>query len=193
MPKKPTKTKAMRPATSKTSRPATSKTPRPVTSKPPRPATRTVVIFGLDKERKPHAARFTGENDALLAKAAAVMGMRLAVPVSKRHFEIVGKLPAGKIHATGDGLVPNVDQPLYDQIISLVGGDPGAITASLPKSPAQLAPGHLVIAQATVEDGWWPAIVIKRSSEAVTLRWRDFPGEPELVRPISALALLNTD
>ena len=150
-------------------------------------------MFGLDKERKPHAARFTGENDALLAKAAAVMGMRLAVPVSKRHFEIVGKLPAGKIHATGDGLVPNVDQPLYDQIISLVGGEPGAISTSLPKSPAQLAPGHLVIAQATVEDGWWPANIIKRSSEAVTLRWRDFPGEPEIVRPISALALLNTD
>lgn len=54
-------------------------------------------MFGLDKERKPHAARFTGENEALLAKAAAAMGFRLAVPVTKKHFEITNKLPVGKI------------------------------------------------------------------------------------------------
>jgi hypothetical protein len=150
-------------------------------------------MFGLDKDRKPHAARFIGENEGLLAKAAGVMGMRLAVPATKKHFEIVNKLPVGKIHATGSGLVPAVEQTIYDQIISLVGGEPGAISTPLPKSSAQLGPGHLVIAQASVEDGWWPAVVIKRSSEAVTLRWRDFPGEPEIVRPISALALLNAD
>jgi len=150
-------------------------------------------MFGLDKDRKPHAARFMGENEALLAKAAAAMSFRLAVPVSKKHFEITNKLPVGKIHATGNGLVPNVDQPLYDQIISLVGGDPGAISASLPKSLAQLAPGHLVIAQDTVEDGWWPAVVTKRSNDIVTLKWRDFPGGSEIVRPISTLALLNID
>ena len=159
-----------------------------------RTVTKTVIMFGLDKDRKPHAARFTGENETLLAKAAAVMGMRLAVPTTKKHFEIVNKLAVGKIHATGNGLVPTVEQTVYDQIISLVGGELGAISTSLPKSAAQLAPGHLVIAPAaTVEDGWWPAIIIKRSSEAVTLKWRDFPGEPEMVRPISALALLNAD
>ena len=80
------------------------------------------------------------------------------------------KLPVGTIHATGNGLVPAVDQQLYDQISALVGGEPGVISASLPKSSAQLAPGHLVIAQATVEDGWWPAIIIKKSSEAVGRR-----------------------
>lgn len=166
---------------------------KPVKPKSKQPASKTIIMFGLDKERKPHAARFTGENDALLAKAACAMGMRLAVPVTRKHFAVVNKLPVGKIHATGSGLVPNVEQQLFDQINSLVGGEPGTISPSLPKSTAQLAPGHLVIAQATVEDGWWPAIVIKRSSEAVTLKWRDFPSEPEIVRPISALALLNTD
>lgn len=166
---------------------------KPVKPKAKQPASKAIIMFGLDKERKPHAARFAGENEALLAKAAGAMGMRLAVPTSKKHFEIVNKLPVGKIHATGSGLVPSVDQQLYDQISSLLGGELCAISASLPKSSAQLAPGHLVIAQATVEDGWWPAIIIKKSSEAVTLKWRDFPGEPEIIRPISALALLNSD
>lgn len=156
-----------------------------------RPAARTVIMFGLDKERKPHAARFTGENDSLLARAAAAMGMRLAVPISKKHFEVVSKLPTGKIHATGSSLVPNVDQKLYDQIISLVGGEPGTISQSLPKSWTELLPGHLVLAQDGVEDGWWEAIVTKKSAEALTLRWRDYPGQPEFVRPIAAVALLK--
>lgn len=173
-------------------RPTKSKT-RPATSKTTRPKAQTIIMFGLDKERKPHAARFSGENDGLLAKAAAAMGMRLAVPITKKQLEVVSKLAVGKIHATGNSLVPIVDQAVYDQINSLVGGEPGVTAASLPKSAAQLAPGHLVIAQATVEDGWWPAVIVKRSSDAVTLKWRDFPSEPEIVRPISALALLNTD
>ena len=164
-----------------------------VKPKAKQPAPKTLIMFGLDKDRKPHAARFSGENEALLAKAAGSMGMRLAVPSTKKHFEIANKLPLGKIHATGSGLVPIVDQQLYDQIGSLVGGDTGVITASLPKSATQLAPGHLVIAQATVEDGWWPAVVLKRSNDAVTLKWRDFPGEPEIIRPIGALALINAD
>lgn len=148
-------------------------------------------MFGLDKERKPHAARFTGENDALLAKAATVMGMRLAVPVTRKHFEVVGKLPVGKIHATGNGLVPSVDQKQYEQIISLVGGEPGVISHALPKSWTELVPGQLVLAHWGIEDGWFEAVISKKATDSVTLRWRDYPSEPEFVRPIGALALLH--
>ncbi|WP_338821865.1 hypothetical protein WDM22_33015 [Bradyrhizobium septentrionale] len=165
----------------------------PTNPKPKTPVAKTVILFGLDKDRKPRAARFTGENEALLARAAATMGLRLAVPASKKHFEIVNKLPAGRIHASGTGLVPAVDQQLYDQINALVGGDPGTISTSLPKSWAQLAPGHLVLAQATVDDGWWPAIIAKRTNDTLTLKWRDYPSEAEIVRPVRSVALLTID
>ncbi|MBR0939239.1 hypothetical protein [Bradyrhizobium jicamae] len=165
----------------------------PTKLKANKPAGKTVIMFGLDKDRKPQAARFTGENEALLARAAATKGLRLAVPATRRHFEVVNKLPAGRLHANGNGLVPNVDQHLYDQINSLVGGDPGTISASPPKSWAQLAPGHLVIARATADEGWWPAIITKRSNDTLTLKWRDYPSESEIVRPVSSVALLNND
>lgn len=174
-------------------KPTKPKTKTPAAKTAAKPALKTIVMFGLDVERKPHAAKFTDENEALVAKAAAAMGLRLAVPSAKKHFEIVDKLPAGRIHATGNGLVPIVAQQLYDQINALVGGEPGTISASLPKSVAQLAPGHLVIAQETIADGWWPAIVIRRSADTLTLKWRDDSSEPEFVRPISAVALLNAD
>ncbi|WP_338834095.1 hypothetical protein [Bradyrhizobium septentrionale] len=164
---------------------------KPKTTK--KPSAKTVIMFGLDKDRKAHAARFTGENEALLARAAAAMGLRLAIPATRKHFEIANKLPAGRIHATGNGLVPSVDQQLYDQINSLVGGEPGAISTSLPKTWPQLAPGHLVIAQDTVDDGWWPAIITKRSNDTLTLKWRDYPSASEFVRPASSVALLNSD
>lgn len=174
-------------------RPTKFKAPKPATSKTPRAKTRTVIMFGVDKERKPHAARFTGEIDAVLARAAAAMGMRLAVPVTKKHFEVVGKLPVGKLHATGNGLVPNVDQKVYDEIIAMVGGDSGLISSTLPKSWKELVPGHVVLAQDGLEDGWWEAIITKKSADALTLRWRDYPGQSEFVRPIAAVALMNTD
>ncbi|MBR0795649.1 hypothetical protein JQ615_09640 [Bradyrhizobium jicamae] len=157
------------------------------------PAGKTVIMFGLDKDRKPLAARFTAENEALLARAALTKGLRLAVPATKKHFEVVNKLPAGRLHASGNSHVPSVDQHLYDQINSLVGGDPGTISAPPSKSWAQLAPGHLVIAQATADDGWWPAIITKRSNDTLTLKWRDYPSESEIARPVSSVALLNND
>ena len=96
---------------------------KPAKAKPKKPrAAKTVIVLGLDKDKKPHAARFLGENDALLARAAACLGFRLAVPSTRKHFEIVGKLPPGRIHATGNGVVPTVDQQLYDQVNSLIGG-----------------------------------------------------------------------
>ncbi|WP_166308728.1 hypothetical protein [Bradyrhizobium sp. 2S1] len=166
---------------------------KPTRPKAKKPSAKTIIMFGLDKDRKPHAARFIGENEALLARAAGAMGLRLAVPVTGKHLEIANKLPAGRIHATGNGLVPNIDQQTYDQINTLVGGEPSTISAVLPKTWSQLAPGHLVIAQDTVDDGWWPAIITKRSNDMLTLKWRDYPSASEFVRPVSSVALLNSD
>lgn len=167
--------------------------PKPQKPAPPKVSKNTVVLFGLDEESKPRAARFTDESDALLNKAAAAMGLRLAVPESSQHFELVNKLPVGRLYATGKGFVPNVSKEIYDLIVAAVGGEPGTISTALPKSWDDLTPGHLVVAQDSVANGWYPAVITKRHEDTLTLRWRDFPGQPEVIRPITAVALLKHD
>ena len=145
---------------------------KPAKPKPPKkPAAKghtTVVLYGLDEDSKPRAARFIDENEAILTKAAAAMGMRLAIPETPQHFELVHKLPAGRLYTTGKGFVPSVSQDIFDQLVSAVGGEPDTITKALPKTWDELAPGHVVVAQDTVADGWFPAIVVKRQDRKST-------------------------
>jgi hypothetical protein len=167
---------------------------KPVKPKPPKTnvkLSRVIVLFGLDEEGKPRAARFPDDDPALISKAAQALGLRVGIATKGPHFEIVQKLPIGRIYATGNGSVPKVAQDLYDQLNALVGGEPGAISPTLPKSWDAVAPGHLVLAQESVEDGWFEAVVVKRESDKLTVRWRDYPSVPEFERPLTAIALFN--
>jgi hypothetical protein len=180
-----------------------------------------VVLFGLDKTGKPRAARFSGEHTDLAAKAAGLMNLTICYVNSAELATIAQQLPAGRIHANGRGLVPNVRRDLYDKLIEA--SEPAAKTyrdnegtgtpadnpteTSVPNSaPPSSAPGvaqgyprdwddisvgHLVIAQASVEEGWWEAIVIAREGDTLTMRWRDYPGYPKLVQHRAAVALLK--
>ena len=153
----------------------------------------TLVLFGVDENGKPRAARFPEDNAELVSKAARAMGLRLGIATTTEHFEVVKKLPVGRLYATGKGFVPNVRQDLYDKINALVGGEPGPISTKLPNSWGELAPGHLVIAQDLVADGWWEAVVTKRQDDMLTLKWRDYPSQAEFVRHAKAVALLNDE
>lgn len=61
----------------------------------------------------------------------------------------------------------------------------------LPRSWDEIAPGHLVIVKETVELGWWEAIVIEGTGDLVTVRYRDYPHYPNMVRHRSAVALIS--
>src|SRR4051812_12402458 len=92
--------------------------------------TKALVLFGLGEDGKPRAARFTDENEELVARAAQALGLRLGIATKAKHFEVVKDLPLGRIHATGKTAVPNISQELYDKLNILVGGDPGTISTS---------------------------------------------------------------
>jgi hypothetical protein len=169
---------------------------KPIKPKAPKSApklSRVIVLFGLDEEGKPRAARFPDDDPALISKAAQALGLRVGIATKGPHFEIVQKLPIGRIYATGNGSVPKVAQDLYDQLNALVGGELGPVSPTLPNSWDAVAPSHVVLAQDTIEDGWFEAVVTKRDGDTLTVKWRDYPSVHEFERPITAIALLNSN
>jgi hypothetical protein len=43
-----------------------------------------------------------------------------------------------------------------------------------PRTYDEIAPGHVVLVQASLAYGWWESIVEHRDGEMVTVRWRDY-------------------
>ena len=113
------------------------------------------------------------------------------------------KLPVGRLYANGKGFVPNIRQDLYSQAIVALAHEPQAaliksdqpplpeVASGLPRSWGEIAPGHLVIAQESLENGWWEVIVIGRAGDMLTLRFRDYPKLPKFVRHPAAVALIS--
>jgi hypothetical protein len=169
-------------------------------SNPAKPPAKVYILFGADEYAKPRAARFSAfsaEDTALLAKAAASLHVRLVEVTNPDLTEVATKLPAGRLHASGGGLVPYIKGPLYLDLIAanLSDVDPPAspypTPQEIPGSWDDIGPGHVVIAKETSECGWWDAVVVERTGDLVTVRYRDYPGCPSIVRHRSAIALIS--
>jgi hypothetical protein len=165
-------------------------------SKPAKP-TAKYILLGGDEYAKPRAARFSAEDPELLAKAAASMYLRLVEVTDPDVAEIAALLPAGRLHANGKGLVPYIKGDLYnDLLVATLANqspqpNPDPAPQDLPGTWDEIAPGHLVIAREALEIGWWEAVVIERNGDLVTVRYRDYPQYPPMVRHRSAIALIS--
>jgi hypothetical protein len=67
---------------------------------------------------------------------------------------------------------------------------PPPIAKGLPQTFDEIAPGHVVLAQETLEYGWWEAIVMAHTGDKFTLRFRDSPDLPPFVRHRAAIGLM---
>ena len=166
-----------------------------------------IILFGSDPDGKPRAARFAAGHAALAIKAAKLMNPDTCQVSSPALSYLAAKLPAGRIHANGRGFVPFVRRELFDKLVEAAKAKNGETTTAktgsagpakaagpvtgLPGTWEEIAVGHLVIAQATLPDGWWEAIVLERDGEMLKLRWRDFPKYEPFHRHIASVALMK--
>ena len=165
-------------------------------SKPAKP--KAYVLLGANEYAKPRGARFAADADPeLLAKAADTMHLWLIAVTNDELAELAARLPAGRLHASGGGLVPYIKGELYFELLGTAlddepwpPPDPGP-AQKLPRSWDEIAPGHVVIARETFECGWWEAVVIERNGDLLTLAHRDYPRVPKFVRHRSAIALIS--
>jgi hypothetical protein len=160
-----------------------------------------LIVLGYDEQQKPRGARFVDAKPDLVTKAADLLGFKVYEASSEDVAEIAKKLPVGRLYANGRGFVPNVRQDLYSDLVVVLGQEPDAALSrngnglpaalGLPRSWDEIAAGHLVIAQESLEYGWWEAIVLDRQGDSFTLQYRDYPHLPKFVRHRSGIALMS--
>jgi hypothetical protein len=147
-----------------------------------------LIVFGLDGA-KAKAGWFAASEAELAQKAADALKLRLYKIESPQIAEVAKTLPRGRVYANGRGFVPFVRRDVYERLIQLAGN--GEPPPGLPRTWDEIDVGHLVIAHEGPNDGWWEAIVTDRKDDVLTLRWRDFPKQPKVVRHRSTIALLK--
>jgi hypothetical protein len=157
-----------------------------------------VVVFGVDDDCKPHAGWFPKTQVDPARAAAKQLRLNVVEVTNGGAADLIAKLPPGRIHANGPGVVPVVREDLYEKVIAALnprgeaGQEPSEpIATDLPTSWDGIQPGHLVLAQETLVEGWWAAVVVDRTGDKVSLRWRDYPGWPKVTVRLTAVALLN--
>ena len=154
-----------------------------------------LIVLGYDEHHKPQAAQFPAADADLVAKAAQLMDLKVYAAATEDLAALAKKLPVGRLYGNGRGFVPNIRQSLYSEIIVALAVEPRAdeppIATGLPRTWAEIAPGHLVIAQEALEYGWWEAIVLARAGDMLTLRFRDYPKLPKFARHRTAVALMS--
>jgi hypothetical protein len=163
-----------------------------------------LIVLGYDDQHKPRGACFQGADAKLVTEAAKAMSLNIYEAASEDLATLAKKLPTGRLYSNGKGFVPNIRQNLYSALIASLAQEPKAavaredesplpaIASGLPRSWDEIAPGHLVIAEETLEYGFWRAIVLDRNGDMLTLRFRDYPQLPKFVRHRSAVALIST-
>jgi hypothetical protein len=162
----------------------------------------SLIVLGYDDDQKPRGARFDHDKPDLVTKAAELIGLKVYDTSNPDVAAIAKKLPVGRLYANGRGFVPNIRQDLYSHLVVALAGKPEAALSpddakdslpaarGLPRTWDEVAPGHLVVAHESIEDGWWEAIIIDRKDDVFTLRYRDFPKLPKFVRHRSSIALI---
>ena len=156
-----------------------------------------IVLFGLDLNGKPQAAQFPADQAGLVSKAAEQLHLRILTVTDPAVAEIAAQLPAGRIHANGKSLVPNIRADLYAKLLATaqlpVGstalpeantnggrsrGDGSSLKKPvqhrLPKDWGDIVPGDLVVAHHEDDGCWYEAVVVEQNADVLTLRWRDW-------------------
>jgi hypothetical protein len=172
--------------------------PQKSVQKPNGDAAAKVVVFGFGSDDRPHAAWFPQDQADQARTAAKQLRLNVIDVTNGTAADLLGKVPAGQIHAPGPGMVPPVREDLYEKLVTTLnprgeaGLEPGEKgVTDMPTSWDAIKPGHLVLFHESLSDGWWEAIVVSRSGDKATLRYRDFPSYSKFTARVADVALLN--
>ena len=157
---------------------------------------KVLVVYGLNEEGKPRAAKFEEKDIELAHKAAEMMKLQTYEGDARKLRKALSKIRPGDIYASGWAAVPQVLWSQYHALVKKLTGTapppPGAPTVTgYPTSWDDIQVGHCVIAPAdSATDGYWPAVVTAIEDDMLHLTLRDYPKEKGK-RHRTAVALLD--
>jgi hypothetical protein len=154
---------------------------------------KAIVLFGLSDDGKPQAGLFSEAQAALAKKAAKQLGLTALTVSTTDLAAIKGKIPTGRLYANRRSFIPAARRDVHQKLLefaratgagakgqgSASDGKPPSPPAGFPKDWDSIEPGHQVLAQASLAEGWWETIVVAREGDMLTLKWRDYPREPQ--------------
>ncbi|MDB5528120.1 MAG: hypothetical protein JWR51_1223 [Devosia sp.] len=139
-------------------------------------------------DKLPHGRLFgSGKAFVPFVKAATYDALVAHVPVAQQ----IRPLRIVKSEAEGNESPANpADSKPVDASLAAKSGD-SPIT--VPQDWSKVGPGCLVLAVSDNKaDGWYEAVILKaKGNTSFTLRWRDYPDEEHIERPLSGIALLH--
>ena len=119
----------------------------------------------------------------------------------------------GRLHAKGKAFVPYVKRELYDRLRAAAGSasspdaTPGkasqlpleqslakakeAMASALPSNWETIKPGHMVLLQESIANGWFEAVVVAREQDMLTLQFRDYSKYPSIIRHVRSVGLVH--
>ena len=157
-------------------------------AKPNSEGSAKVIVFGVDNvDWLPRAAWFSKSQADAARAAAKQLHLNVAEVTNGIATDLAAKIPEGRVHVRGPGAVPTVREDLYEKVVATINGSGPTATDTWDA----IKPGHLVVAHESLRDGWFEAIVTERTGDKVTLRWREYGGQPTFTVPVTAVALLN--
>ncbi|ESW94603.1 hypothetical protein NLY43_14245 [Mesorhizobium sp. C416B] len=160
-------------------------------------ASPALIVLGLDDGGKAHASWFGEDETDVAEKAAGMMGMAALRASTDELRDLAGKLPQGRVFASGKAFVPFVKAATFDKIAThlpstykwpIRAAKPAAeklkpgkkasstgIQESGPKRPepsrptdwAKIEVGSLVLATEGAYQGWFEAQVVRISPDGV--------------------------
>jgi hypothetical protein len=189
----------------------------------------SVIIFGLDDEPKPRAARYLEKDAQAAVKIAQQLHLNVWKVTTTTLPDLVSKAPFGNPATIGWAACPKVPREVWEAVLqaatldnparketvptieeqdkaSVKGLKPADLSElerqiiavaherqidRLPDNWSSIKEGSVVLVQQNRDDGWWEGYVLKRQGNMLTLRWRDFPRQPTIVRHLSTVALMD--
>ena len=129
-------------------------------------------------------------------------GMKAVEVATDELRALAGQLARGRVFASGRAFVPFVKAGVFDQLaaqaanaprpMQLIATEAEGDDAKCARSWSEVAVGSLVLASDGPAEGWREALVVEAHAEDVfTLKWRDFPDDPPLLRRRQHIGLLH--